>query len=601
MKKILSIFMILFSISAFSQTLKTFKGPFKDGKLQNGNAVYTYYEDPETHEYLKHGTFKYTFNGKGDYQGFNQTITGNFEKGLKTGTWTYSTIMTDFGIDTYFTGTVTLVANYKNGYADGNWKEVLSYKTKKRYNSYGPVKTTTINMNFKNGYMVGAVNINDEFTNFKVTGSYDNNSLCTGTWIINDMNWDINRELIYKDNFLYEFIARNNSGAVKKGSEKYQIDYDNYIKAKKMTVTEREEAGLTIDTICGSTLNVITNHIDEYLSKLLNVEYFLYNYIGGDLSYKEGFKGGCDIKVTIKEFTPLANIYEFSQAEAYYGENDLLRAYELYSKIKLDIIKPSERKIVVEKMAILSPKVDSLLDTYYKNSAFFPEYIKSQHDSLDADFKTIKQKFKIKNIKEYNKNTRKYEEKELKVPMYGYDCEKPWDEDYSIAIQCFKLNKDFYEPYQIAITEYYNKFKEVLREEESNVKQSQTSFKYNTFYTYDKDKFLLNISIAKNNYEKSKLMMALAIKFEEKSKHIETLNSQNKKNKILFKKYNIVFQDYQKKYNAYPELDKCIKILNESVVFFDKVIELYSTDTKDINKQLKNAEAIEQIIKIIIK
>ena len=96
-------------------------------------------------------------------------------------------------------------------------------------------------------------------------------------------------------------------------------------------------------------------------------------------------------------------------------------------------------------------------------------------------------------------------------------------------------------------------------------------------------------------------MMALAIKFEEKSKHIETLNSQNKKNKILFKKYNIVFQDYQKKYNAYPELDKCIKILNESVVFFDKVIELYSTDTKDINKQLKNAEAIEQIIKIIIK
>jgi hypothetical protein len=36
-------------------------------------------------------------------------------------------------------------------------------------------------------------------------------------------------------------------------------------------------------------------------------------------------------------------------------------------------------------------------------------------------------------------------------------------------------------------------------------------------------------------------------------------------------------------------------------VFFDKVIELYSTDTKDINKQLKNAEAIEQIIKIIIK
>ena len=83
MKKFFSILMTVLSLSAYCQTLKTFNGTFNDGKLQNGTAVYTYYEDPNTHEYLKQGAFKYTFTGKGDYQGYDQTITGNFEKGLK--------------------------------------------------------------------------------------------------------------------------------------------------------------------------------------------------------------------------------------------------------------------------------------------------------------------------------------------------------------------------------------------------------------------------------------------------------------------------------------------------------------------------------------
>ena len=87
--------MTVLSLSAYCQTLKTFNGTFNDGKLQNGTAVYTYYEDPNTHEYLKQGAFKYTFTGKGDYQGYDQTITGNFEKGLKNGTGTMALV---FGV-----------------------------------------------------------------------------------------------------------------------------------------------------------------------------------------------------------------------------------------------------------------------------------------------------------------------------------------------------------------------------------------------------------------------------------------------------------------------------------------------------------------------
>ena len=288
----------------YSQTLKTFNGIFNAGLLPNGTATYTYYEDPITHEYLKQGAFKYSFIGKGDYAGYNVTVTGSFNKGLKNGAWSYVIAMTDFGSgNPYMTGTISLTSNYKNGYADGNWKEVMSYKNRKKYLTYGKyswepyeaLKTMTASMNFKNGKLAGPVNINNEFTNFKVTGNYDNNSLCTGTWIINDMGWGNNKELIYKDNFLYEFIGRNNSGEVN-GNEKHQADYDNLVKAKGMTSNERQDAGLIIDTVCGGDLCAATNNIKDYFPKFLSPDYFLYEFIGGDLTYKEGFKGGCNLK-----------------------------------------------------------------------------------------------------------------------------------------------------------------------------------------------------------------------------------------------------------------------------------------------------------------
>ena len=299
MKKIATVFMLTISIVALSQKLKTFSGAFADGKSQNGNAVYTYYEDPETHEYVKQGLFKYIFVCKSGYKGYNQTISGSFDKGLKNGLWTYIITMIDFGDDNYSTGTVTLVSNYKNGYANGNWKEVRSIKTRRRnyykWGLFGPLKTMNINMNFKNGSIVGNVNINDGFAKFKATGNYDNNSLCIATWLIDDLGWGKHKELIYKDNFLYEFIARDNNGKVLEGTTKYQKDYDNYVKAKAMTDIERKYAGFTIKSNCGEDNCAATNNIKSYFIKLLENDVFLYDSIGGDMSFKDGFKGGCEL------------------------------------------------------------------------------------------------------------------------------------------------------------------------------------------------------------------------------------------------------------------------------------------------------------------
>lgn len=618
MKKAFTLLTVVLSVNAFGQTLKTFNGQFNDGRLQNGNATYTYYEDPNTHEYLKQGAFKYTFKGQGDYAGFDQTITGSFEKGLKSGTWTYVITMTDFGKgNPYATGTVTLTASYKNGYADGNWKEVRSYKNRKKYLVYGQykwepyeaLKTMTINMNFKDGYLVGAVSINDEFAKFKATGSYDNNSLCIGTWIINDMGWGKNRELIYKDNILYEFIARGNNGEVLEGTTKYQNDYDNLIKVKGMNAKEREEAGMSLDTVCGGDLCAATNNIKEYFPKLFSVDYFLYEFIGGDLSFKEGFKGGCNLQVSTTNFTALTSNQDFKKAEEFYSKNDLLRAYELYSKIDVTKVKPSERKNVTDKISLLKPMIGDLIELYHSNGKFFQEYTKSQYDSLEQDKTLFANKISLKTTKDDYGWTLVTDENGMPRKLYDdagwtkYNFERPWENrTWDFTKTCFERNKGVYTPIQICVTEYFFKYNTVLENEEKSIKKTGYSFNFentnNSFYTYDKNTFLSNIETAKKEYNLAKSLIDLQSKSNDKKSQIEALNNQNKK-KTLFSKYQVVYKDFNSSLQTNTELQSLADSLSKLNSFLDKVIALYSQDTKELEKQLKDAETADQIKTLI--
>lgn len=612
---------LLISQYCIGQTLKTYSGPYNDGRMQNGNAVYTYYEDPNSKEYIKQGTFKYTFNGSGDYSGYNQTIIGNYENGLKNGTWTYTVTMSDFGNrNPYLTGSVTLVANYKNGYAHGNWKQIRSYKSRNKYLVYGqwkwepfqPVKTMTINMNFSNGYIVGAVDIYDEFSNFKATGNYDNNSLCEGKWVINDMGWGKNRELLYKDNILYEFVARSNSGEVLDGSKKYLKDYDNLVKAKSLTKVEQENIGLTIDTLCGSDNCAATNNIKEYFPKMLSIDYFLYNFISGDLTFKEGFKGGCELSVSQNNYTELSKLDDFKNAELSFDKKDLLKAYTLYSNININQVKPSDRVQILAKISKIEPLVDSLMNYYKASEKFIRDYINLEYDSINIDFNKVKQDFKLKTVTQYNQYTYKNEVVEPVSQNSSYcDCKKPWDCHYGFgefnyrdAAECFKNNPQFYEPFQKAIISSYSNVITVLDNEKKSLNSSSMNFIYKTYshslYTYDKDVFLSNLSLVKDYYRKSKLMMDLALKFEDNIKKVEKLNNENKK-KTLFNKYSIVLNDFQNNYNAYPGIDDCIALLTDANSFIDKIVTFYSQDTKEIEKLLKDADTVNDIKSIISK
>lgn len=625
MKNIFTVIISLLAINAIGQTLKTFNGPFTDGKAQNGTAVYTYYEDPNTREYLKQGSFKYTFIGKGSYEGYNQTITGNFEKGLKHGTWTYTITMTDFGDgNPYHTGTVTLVANYKNGYADGNWKEVRSLKSRKKYLQYGqykwepfgPLKTMSINMNFKNGYIVGSVSINDEFANFKATGSYDNNGLAIGTWIINDMGWGKNRELIYKDNFLYEFIARSNSGEVLEGSTKYQQGYDNLIKAKSMTKAQMEESGISIDTVCGNSC-AATNNIQDYFKKLLVNDYFLYEFIKGDLTYKEGIKGGCDIRVASTNFAPLSNNENFKMAEELLTKNDYIGAYIAFSKIDINIVKPSERPFLKTKMDAIN--IDSLVTVYTSNTEFFPKYFKGLRDSIEIDSKNMQQLNNLKIIKD-DYGWKKYTDrngvlqsfKDIYVFGSPASCDCPWLlHNFESAKKCFDENKGAFLIALVTYAEYYYKMKDVIESEEKNTTKKYMLGSYigiptdvynklnGKFNTYDKTSLINNIEKVKLQYEMAKQLVIKETKMIEKLKQIETLYKEAKK-KTLYTKFIEVYTDFSTKYQSFNSIQNGNELLTEFNSFADKVIELWTQDTKEIEKKLKSTTSVEQIKSIIL-
>lgn len=609
------IFTLIGSIS-IAQTLLTYNGPFIDGKVQNGNAVYTYYEDPVTREYLKQGSFKYTFKGKGNYSGYDQTITGNFEKGLKHGTWIYKISMSDFGSgNPYYTGTVTLVANYKNGYADGSWKEVRSYKTRNQYLSYGqfswepfgPVKTMTIELNFKNGNLINSIYINDEFAKFKATGNYDSDGLAVGVWNINDVGWNQNQELIYKDNFLYEIIYRDNSGRIISGPKIREDEYGKLIVAKNVSELEREDLEVYIERVCGGSSKA-TSEVKEYFRKILNNEYYLYSYIKGDLTYESGIISGCEIIIKEKKFKNLADIQVFNNAEKAMGSGDYIKAYTLFKGINLnDEIRPSDRKKIRDKISELHPKVKLLIENFEASTEFIKKHLDYNLDSINKDFNSVKKQFKLKKVSEvrkvsgnvYSNKTTEIEEVINPVSVEDCNCIEPWNEsNISVAKLCFKRNPKHYEPYHIAITEAYFGFYQALVGEGNAAYRTEKSLVFDdikhTFLVYDKQIVVSALEVAKEKYREAKIIKDLILEFDFKLSELERLGGQKKK-KIIQEKFKLILPSLLESRNKYVDQKTYLLEINKLNLFLERVINLYSIDTKEIENQLKKIDEIYQI------
>jgi replicative DNA helicase len=61
-----------------------------------------------------------------------------------------------------------------------------------------------------------------------------------------------------------------------------------------------------------------------------------------------------------------------------------------------------------------------------------------------------------------------------------------------------------------------------------------------------------------------------------------------------------VYEDFISKINAYPGLIETTSLLKSLIAVSDKVVALYSQETNDLEKKLKDAETSEQIQTIIL-
>lgn len=410
MPKAIYLFLILlFCLQVKAQKLVTYNGAYDDGRLQNGSAIYTYYEDPDSREYVKQGAFKYSFKGVGSYTGFDQTITGNFKEGLKNGLWKYTITMKDFGTNnSYSTGSITLQSNYKDGYAHGKWIEIISYKKRSKLLTrsgyiWGPweqLQTTSIEMNFDNGFYTGNVTINDGFKNKKINGKYDDESYADGTWTMTSPSGS--KEYVYKDKCYYQFLERDSKGQIvpqymgyENGASQYQNivkfekEYELVKKALLYSEAERIDNGYSFV----NTSSWATDLIKEYVNSLFENQYFLYKYIGGDLSYEKGFMGGIQLNAEYTEYFPISDIPIYREAEKAFTAKNYIEALNFYNQLDNDKIKPSDNKLLQQKIKNTKALADNQISNYIAEKEFYETYINDKFSTFQKGFDSVISKF----------------------------------------------------------------------------------------------------------------------------------------------------------------------------------------------------------------
>ena len=351
---LISIYFCFFSFKSTAQTTRVFKGePVNDEKFgQHGIVEYSYFEDPATHEYVKQGPFKYVFNGVGEYKGFNQVITGQFNKGLKTGKWTYSIVYIDYKENQdnkHWTGTINLTSNYSNGYANGAWKYNSNLKYRGYFfkypnyywGEYTEIGKDTINAKFKNNYIVDKLHIYDKRHNFYADASFNNNSMCDGAWRIQDNTFDILVEEKFKGGLKIDYVKRKYSTTIVEEIKNYKNELDLLSEYQNLQDTSSQKKFYELDTF---TTIASENLFAEYFRMLLNNDRYLYKSIGGDFTFNEGFKGS--LYINIKKYHSLNEITGFyDNYQNYYTLDSAYKAYK-NSGFTLDDIIKGERWIL---------------------------------------------------------------------------------------------------------------------------------------------------------------------------------------------------------------------------------------------------------------
>tara|TARA_B110000967_G_scaffold39596_1_gene39342 strand:+ start:1544 stop:3385 length:1842 start_codon:yes stop_codon:yes gene_type:complete len=566
----------MISAVSYGQTLKTFNGSFPNGKSQPGTASYKYYEDPQTREYIKQGAFKYSIIGKDDLKGLKQTISGNYEKGLKQGTWTYKLIMNDYFLGYYHaTGTITLISNYKNGLADGNWTYYTKNKTRKYSNytgwgEYRPEEVVNASMNFVDGKVVGNVDINAVGV-FTAKGSYDEDSYSVGKWKLNLLDKNQTYEIIYKNKFMTDFIGRNGSGQILDGSTSLNPELNaernqKYLDLREKSTEELEMDGYELDTVCSG--NIPTKYIQPYFKMMMSSDWFLYKFIKGDLTYDyNSIHGGCNIVVNKIDFSQIENIQGYEKAEKLFNSGLYMDAITSYRKVKRYIktyngyrYKKSDLKRLDKNLQISLDKADSLSKVLISGR---------EVDSLSGNLYVWK-KEEINKISEFVEAQKTY--------FYGYLKEGAINSINDLSIDdALEKNKS---------TTYFNPDGQAAQRDK---------VKYYLFCTKDSVINRYTVMLDERLEEISKLRL-ISQQLESKLSQIDELKS-NTRTRLLTVTYievlnSLINQHFKnRRYSKYLSAGEYVNFITILNLSLDKIIAFYSAP-KDIDKALKKAAII---------
>jgi hypothetical protein len=363
-------FVLLFPILLFSQSLKTYNGPFTATIDEEGKATYTYYDDAQTQERIKEGAFKYTGSLADNMQGtFIRSVTGSFKKGLKNGLWTYTLTYKDFERsfmrnDAAFhynaSGSITLMANYKDGLPNGQWSYVASLKQRDKYRykntiTYSPYKeldNSIITVNFKNGTFSGPAVI--KVKGFSATGQFSSDGSMEGKWLCSSP--DQEDQIEYVQGGVTKILKRQMpSGKV---LENYVEPSASKLIREKVSTGKYNTDSATLndfELLEGNTLGTDFGFMIDLFSSDND---FLHSKIGGDLSLSidsyanitDKKEGGYFFLLKPINYVDLSLDPDYLKGENLSQQGDYDHAAAYYKDVARKQLRPNDKETVSKKI-----------------------------------------------------------------------------------------------------------------------------------------------------------------------------------------------------------------------------------------------------------
>lgn len=233
-KTFLFIFVLFITNILFSQNLQLYSGDYDLSGAYfwvNGQATYTYKELAD-YTQIREGSFQFSANMQGEEFGqsysakFVENVLGQYKNNVKNGLWQHSLQFIRIEDNN---GSIDAKMNYKMGFPHGSWSIELKDL------STGAI-SESMNMNFKEGTIVGAFKKVNTQNGKEMSGTCDDEGYLHGKVITKEFGEEVIRE--FSHGVLQLYVVRDvKTGEVK---ERKEADRETLAMVAKLQKLEKE-------------------------------------------------------------------------------------------------------------------------------------------------------------------------------------------------------------------------------------------------------------------------------------------------------------------------------------------------------------------------